>query len=571
MSIEIFTEVAEQFLRQNECSVLAIKGDWGVGKTYAWNRLTERVAGNMWPLTYCYVSLFGLSSIDEVRSAMLANMRPTDSLGGNPSIEMMNEQWWTLLRAGIGKTRNRLRRILEDTTVGKHISVALDTIAPWITKDMVVCFDDFERVSSRLSHDELMGFVSTLKETAGCKVVLIFNEEKLPADENAYKKYREKVVDLELKFAPTTDEAIEWGLSAELPFRDVATEVARKLDIVNVRVLKKIVTVIRLLEERFKDIREEVRRESVASAVVIGWSHFDRSGAAPTTEFLRGWNSFTRSLKNEKSKPTEQEEKWAARLNDAGFLHFDELDEAILNAIEQGYIQGSGYEVESRKRSRLYEKGDLEQLFRSAWERYHESFEDDAAEVIAGLDEAARRAARILGPMDLNATVVLFRQLQRNDLADALIRYYIQERQGDPELFDLSSSPFGSEVSDSAVRAAFAAKHEQLASTVTLREAVETMAKGQGWSAEDGRAVERATSDDFYALFKGPLGVRRGRAIKACLQAGAQPNAAAVTQRVMEALRRIADEWPINALRLREFVGAPQGQAATPADEQTEP
>lgn len=566
MSIEIFKDVAEQFLRENECKVLAIKGDWGVGKTYAWHRLTERVAGSMWPPTYCYVSLFGLSSIDEIRSAMLASTRPADSLGQQLNLVTVNERWWTFLSAGIGKTRHQLKRILEDTTVGKHVSVALDTIAPWILKNMVVCFDDFERIGSRLSHEELMGFASTLKETAGCKVVLIFNEDKLPVDENAYKKYREKVVDLELKFAPTAEEAIEWGLSAGLPFRDVAAKAAKTLNIINVRVLKRISTVIRLLERSFKGVREEVQREAVASATVIGWAYFDRSGAAPTAEFLKSWNSFTRSLEDKKSKPTEQEEKWAARLNDVGFLHFDEFDETILKVIEQGYVQSSGFEAEAHKRSQLYDKGDLEQSFRGAWDKYHESFADDSTEVIAALDTEARRAIKILGPMDLNATVVLFRKLHRDDLANGLIQYYIQERRFDTELFDLLSSPFGSEVSDPALRAAFASKHEEVASSVTLRDAVETISKGRGWSREDSRAIEKATADDFYALFKGPLAVRRRSAIQGCIRAAAQTNSSEVTQKIMEALGRIAAESPINALRLREFVGNTETQATTSAD-----
>jgi KAP family P-loop domain len=556
MSIEIFTDVAEKFLRASECKVLAIKGDWGVGKTYAWHRLTERVGRDMWPPTYCYVSLFGVSSLDEIRSAMLAAMRPADALGQHRSPEVLAKRWLTFVSAGIGKTRSRLKRLMEDTSFGKHVSIAVDTIAPWMTRDMVVCFDDFERISSRLSHEELMGFVSNLRETDGCKVVLIFNEEKLPASQNAYDKYREKVVDLELQFAPTKEDVIEWGLPTELPFRQVAIEVASKLDIVNVRVLKRIVSVIRLLEGGFGNIREEVRAASISSAVIIGWAHFDRSGAAPTTQFLKVWNSYTRALEDKKSKPTGEEERWATRLNDVGFSHFDDFDAAILKVIEQGYLQGSGYEGEAQKRSQLYEKGDLEQAFRGAWQIYRESFEDNAAEVVAALDKEARRAIGILGPMDLNATVTLFRELQRNDLADSLIQCYIQERQADTELFDLRSSPFGSEVSDQGVRAAFAEVHQQAAPTVTLRDAVETMAKGRGWSVEHSRAVEMATADDFYALFKGPLDVQRRPAIQACLLAGEQPSSAGVRGRVLEALRRIAGESSINAIRLREFVGS---------------
>ena len=275
-------------------------------------------------------------------------------------------------------------------------------------------------------------------------------------------------------------------------------------------------------------------------------------------------------MESKKAKATEQEERWGFRLNDVGFAHFDEFDASILNVIEQGYLQGSGYKAEAQKRSQLYEKGDLEQAFRGAWEKFHESFEDDAPAVIAALDKETRRAVKILGPMDLNATVVVLRELKRNDLADELIQYYIQERQADVALFDLSSSPFGREVSDDKIRAAFDAIRQQTAPTVSLREAVETMAKAQSWSPEDSRAVERATVDDFYVLFKGPLAVRRKQAIQACLRLGAQPNSGTITQRVLEALRRVADESLINAIRLRQFLPPVQNQSPPATEKQNE-
>src|SRR5262249_35885811 len=152
---------------------------------------------------------------------------------------------------------------------------------------------------------------------------------------------------------------------------------------------------------------------------------------------------------------------------------------------------------------------------------FHESFDDNEEEVVETFDREARRAAKIMGPNDIDSIVMLMRRLDRNDLADELIQYYGQERQDSPELFDLSRSAFG-RVSDQALREAFAAKQEQIGLTVTLREAVETMAKGHGYSLEDQQAVERANTDDFYVVFKGPLAARRGRSIKACLQFGAQ-------------------------------------------------
>ena len=66
----------------------------------------------------------------------------------------------------------------------KSIKVPFVDISTLITlldnqdfKDVIVCFDDFERLSKSLQLKEVLGFLSELKEKKKCKIVMIFNKE----------------------------------------------------------------------------------------------------------------------------------------------------------------------------------------------------------------------------------------------------------------------------------------------------------------------------------------------------------------------------------------------------------
>ena len=65
-----------RFLQSKEPEVIAISGDWGVGKTYTWNAsLAEVRRKNSNGLgRYSYVSLFGISSLDSLKLAIFENL-----------------------------------------------------------------------------------------------------------------------------------------------------------------------------------------------------------------------------------------------------------------------------------------------------------------------------------------------------------------------------------------------------------------------------------------------------------------------------------------------------------------
>ncbi len=54
-------------------------------------------------------------------------------------------------------------------------------------ENIVICFDDFERLSNKLSLKDIFGLISEIKEQKNCHIVMIFNAGELILDNNTKK------------------------------------------------------------------------------------------------------------------------------------------------------------------------------------------------------------------------------------------------------------------------------------------------------------------------------------------------------------------------------------------------
>lgn len=75
MSAQLVRQEILAFLRTSDPSVHCIRGRWGVGKTFTWNRalLETRQDKSHSLKDYAYVSLFGMNSLEDVKSAIFEN------------------------------------------------------------------------------------------------------------------------------------------------------------------------------------------------------------------------------------------------------------------------------------------------------------------------------------------------------------------------------------------------------------------------------------------------------------------------------------------------------------------
>jgi hypothetical protein len=548
MSIKTVSAVIERFLTQHDCNVLALKGAWGVGKTYAWRQLVEKAAGSIWPRTYAYVSLFGIASMSDLRMAILANSASAGKIDGQ---EVSFARW----RDHVASRAAWFRRWIgsgEGFGAVKGVSIAFDALVPSLVRDMLICFDDFERLNtSKVSHEELMGLISDLKERAGCKIAIILNDAKLPEENDAFTRYREKVVDIELRFSTTAEEAADWGLAQTLPHRDTAKAYAHILDITNVRVLRKIATAIKLLAPIVEGLRAEVARITVQSVVLITWCIFDNSGEAPTLSFVRSFNN--PSERKGATKPEDGKSvRWGALLKEYQFALYDELDAAVTKVIEQGYVEESGFPEEAKKRDQLCRSEDLHGKLAAAWALFHDTFDDNERELVSNLQQSALAVSAQLPPGALNAIVVLFRELGHGKLADNLIEHYVEIHKNDSAVFDLEKNSYGGTVTDVVLKDKFKQRIVASSKSVSLREAVERMARTRSWTPEHQSVVASASTDDLLKLLKGDLSVSRDSAIRILLALN-QPPVEHVAQRTLEALTRIGRESKLNAARIRRY------------------
>ena len=104
MSADTINIVAERFLKSRKPEVLALKGAWGVGKTYTWDQIVKSHKDSTELKYYCYVSLFGVSSISQLALSIFTTTRECKLIGTQMSLSLINNNWFS-----IGKDTGRFQ------------------------------------------------------------------------------------------------------------------------------------------------------------------------------------------------------------------------------------------------------------------------------------------------------------------------------------------------------------------------------------------------------------------------------------------------------------------------------
>ena len=145
-------------------------------------------------------------------------------------------------------------------------------------KDVVICIDDFERKSSKLDIKDILGYLSQLKEQFGCQIVLILNEDKISNDDGTYRDYKEKIVDFEYTYNPSVEEAYKIIENELLNFKIEFKEYCNKVNLNNIRIMKKIVRVLNRLNEnidfeQFTQLTNKTILDKLFSILAINYKY----------------------------------------------------------------------------------------------------------------------------------------------------------------------------------------------------------------------------------------------------------------------------------------------------------
>lgn len=223
--INLEKKLSELLFSNKDEIVISLKGNWGIGKTYFWCNYIENIRKTNDKLKYAYLSLFGKTSLNDITDSVILQ------ISKKSKIVNTIEKYAGKIDFGIAG-------------MSLNIGSAISLLKPSDFKDVIICFDDFERISSSLKLKEVLGFISELKEQKKCKIVMINNSDQLfktdlldskkmirnisknvDIEENQknnfkspsyfinetnlldiFEEYNEKIIDYELTYSPSIEE-----------------------------------------------------------------------------------------------------------------------------------------------------------------------------------------------------------------------------------------------------------------------------------------------------------------------------------------------------------------------------
>lgn len=204
-------EIVDLYLKMDTNYALMITGDWGAGKTYYFKHtlkdkisLTPVYKDNAKKYRPILVSLFGLKSVEEIQAEIFLCLYPFLK---NAKLK---------LAATIGKAV--IKGILNLKGLGEYSTFVdeVEEVGKTVEKknlikfeELVICFDDLERISPNLKIEELIGLINSLVESENVKVLIIANQGKGSLNDEKYKEIKEKVIGNTIEFIPSISDSYD--------------------------------------------------------------------------------------------------------------------------------------------------------------------------------------------------------------------------------------------------------------------------------------------------------------------------------------------------------------------------
>ncbi|HCT8172800.1 TPA: hypothetical protein OT908_003177 [Proteus mirabilis] len=552
MSLKIIREQVLKFLSQYSPSVMAIKGEWGVGKTYGWEALLLEAQKKemLSAKRYSYVSLFGISSLDKLKYTIFENSISKDSIGTEPNLESLRTNTLGMLEV---LARGSLSK-LKGMPFIKSAAPAVEAFSFMSISETLICIDDLERKGTALDLKDVLGLVSLLKEKKKCKVILLLNAGTEAMDD--YETYKEKVIDIELDFSPTPEESAAIAYDNRKYYHKELSAFTVSLGIKNIRVLTKIGKYIDLAIGHFEDTEPELKTQLLQTTALFSWAYYcsAHDENIPSLDFIESVKSI---YYIDSKKLSDKEKLWKNILLGYSFTRVDALDREIAKLVKQGYLDREQFTIAMVDANQHVINKKKNNSYRCAWDSFHNNFSDNQQLVINQLLDAFILNVDQVTPGDLVSLVNVFRTLDENDKASRVIDEFISKRREDVELFNPDNSDFYYKLEDKEIIDRFREIYLQEKPRKTIKEVLERISGQNGWNNEDIEILSNSTDDEFYFYFKGLKGPNLTSHISTCLKFGGFSNGSEkmelIASKAKSALYKIASENKLNEMRIRKF------------------
>lgn len=182
---QMVADTLDMYLRQDKPRfAILLQGKWGSGKTwFIRNYINNRNNENQ---PFCYVSLFGIEQLIEIDRQIIARCNSTLSKA-----------------VGLSRLAGSLIEKCYPVINSENIGKIGDILTKWckIPDNLVLVLDDLERTS--ISMELIFGYVSSMLDEVGIKVILLCEPEHIPKKEKeTFSRFKEKIIGTNIAISP---------------------------------------------------------------------------------------------------------------------------------------------------------------------------------------------------------------------------------------------------------------------------------------------------------------------------------------------------------------------------------
>lgn len=492
VSLKKTKEQLIKLLGEPDSDVIALSGKWGTGKTHLWNEVKSE-SSNHKAKSALYVSLFGLSSIDQVKRKLLETAIPgVESHGG------IFDGIKSLLSTGAKalSTHYKALAALNDLN--------LLLLAPLVLRDKVIVIDDIERKHERLGIDEVLGFIDEFSKQHHARFVLVLNDDHLyssGAQQKLWATFREKVIDQEIRLSTSSDESFAIGIGiAPSQYSSALKRAVITCGLTNIRIVVKIIRAANQILGK-RNLPDAILTRVIPSIVLFSAIHYRGLVDGPDFKFALNignsdWSSYARDKSKEPTPEEKQALAWRMLMQELGIYSCDDFEKNLVEFLETGLFEASNIE---KIIDRYAEETVAMEARESANEFLKRVFWDhrvSEAQLVAEADKFPA-VAGLLDPYVVTQLESALTQMAGGaPIGQAIVNGWIQAFRADNPNTVHDDNPFQNPLHPS-IQAEFAKIKANIQANTTIGQACMDIIENGGWGTLQEVAMQRATAADF--------------------------------------------------------------------------
>lgn len=498
MSMQRAKENLQDLLADREVRVMALSGKWGTGKSHMWDSL-RKASTDSHIQGALYVSMFGVATIAELK-LKIAHLAV-------PLIKKKSAQA-DAIKGAISAIKNGAQGFFK-------LGTALDEFAllavPAMVRDKFIVVDDIERKHEKLTIDEVLGFIDDFTRNYGCRILLILNTDQL-ADRTVWEKFREKVIDEELRLDTTAAEAFDIAIQlSKSRFEAKIKPAVEACGISNIRIIRKIIRAANKILAAHLTLPDDVLDRVIPSTVLLSAIHYKGIEDGPTMAFVLDSPSnvdrqIARRERERRGEEASDEDKlharWMLLLNRLGIAYTDEYEKLVSDYLNAGLVDRSAVDA-------VVDRYYREQQRAGAQARVREFFQSTIWDPELMAAQIVERAGALLADVphvdcySVSALHDYLVELQGGAaIAEQIVSLWVDQlRQmaaapgADPKEFVLDN--WTGRALHPSIVAAFADARVRVEQPRTLLDVCLYLAESDGWGPSEEAVMQAATVDDF--------------------------------------------------------------------------